>query len=131
MLTLRAQRWVSEGGQVVILNMRHGSLGLPLGHLLQKQVCVLSVALLVLMEFVVGTDGVCARNWPAKETGVHVYCLCHCGCVVKLIVCFCACSWPAKEVGVHACGVVPIEFMPVTHLLRKQVYRCIVCVCVW
>ena len=52
MLTLRAQRWVSEGGQVVILNMRHGSLGLPLGHLLQKQVCVLSVSLLVLVEFV-------------------------------------------------------------------------------
>ena len=80
---------------------------------------------------VVGTDGVCARNWPAKETGVHVYCQCR-ACVVKLIVCFCVCSWPAKEVGVHACGVVLIEFMHVTHLLRKQVYRCIklsVCVC--
>ena len=64
MLTLRAQRWVSEGGRVVILNMRHGSLGLPLGHLLQKQVCECVVCVTV------GTDGVCARNWPAAETGV-------------------------------------------------------------
>ncbi|KAK7096286.1 uncharacterized protein [Littorina saxatilis] len=38
MLTLRAQRWVSEGKQVVILNLRHGSNGLPLGHLLYRQV---------------------------------------------------------------------------------------------
>ncbi|XP_076438825.1 uncharacterized protein LOC143277807 [Babylonia areolata] len=42
LLVLRAQRWVEEegGGRavVVVLNLRHGSAGLSLGHLLQKQV---------------------------------------------------------------------------------------------
>ena len=117
MLTLRAQRWVTEEGCVVVLNMRHGSMGLPLGHLLQKQVCMCVVHM---------HECVCVYVCVCVCGGfMCIVCVCVHVCVLCIHVC-CVCM----QVCVHVCVCVCV-YMCVCGCvcLCAYVYVCAACVC--